>query len=533
MNKHLASQLQHLPTEPGIYKYFNADNEIIYVGKAVNLKNRVKSYFFQKDIAPRTKVLVSQIDRLEYIVVQSEMDALILEANLIKEYRPRFNIILKDDKSHLYIKITLYADWPRISTCRATDIHLDPKATYFGPFPSGRIVKDTLRSLRKVFPNLAHNQPPVSGRRRPPQSYFYYNLPLTSQSQQPNQKEYRRQIFQLVHFLEGKRQAVVAELEKNMHQAAKQLNFEQAAEIKRQLEGMTYVTQRTISPESYLTNPELMADKRAQGLRELSGILSTYWSRLKLGGERAKGEVAQGGTMSDTPPFSLTPYPLQRIECFDISNISGQYAVGSMVVFVAGEASKPDYRKFRIQRQQAPNDVAMMTEVLSRRFKRLQDSQTIDSHAKKVDESFSAMPNLIMVDGGKGQLAAAQQVLNKAGLAIPVVGMTKREEELVVPISNQQLQAVGDQPNIATHQLKSTTKSLKSTKPKRSAAHGAIAKSTAETQTQVSTETNFVTIRLARGSEALFMVQRLRDEAHRFAITYHRKLRAKGFIQRS
>ena len=162
MTNQLNHQLQQLPTDPGIYKYFNADNEIIYVGKAVNLKNRVKSYFSDKDIAPRTKILVSQIDHLEFIVVQSEMDALILEANLIKEYRPRFNVILKDDKSHLYIKITLYEDWPRISTCRATDIYLDPKATYFGPFPSGRIVKDTLRSLRRVF-SLFGSQPAHDG----------------------------------------------------------------------------------------------------------------------------------------------------------------------------------------------------------------------------------------------------------------------------------------------------------------------------------------------------------------------------------
>src|SRR5690606_7019578 len=145
MNANLESQLKELPIDPGIYKYFNSDNEIIYVGKAVNLKNRVKSYFVGKGISPKTKALVDEIHHLEYIVVRSEMDALILEANLIKQFQPRYNIILKDDKSHLYIKITLYEQLPRVSTCRATDINMDPKATYFGPFPSSGTVKSTLR----------------------------------------------------------------------------------------------------------------------------------------------------------------------------------------------------------------------------------------------------------------------------------------------------------------------------------------------------------------------------------------------------
>lgn len=515
MTNQLKRQLQDLPTDPGIYKYFNADNEIIYVGKAVNLKNRVKSYFSDKDIAPRTKVLVSQIDHLEFIIVQSEMDALILEANLIKEYRPRFNVILKDDKTHLYIKITLYEDWPRISTCRATDIHLDPKATYFGPFPSGRIVKDTLRSLRRVFPYLAHNQPAVTGRRRPPQSYFYYNLSLTTPLAEPDQKEYRRQIFQLVYFLEGKRQTVVSELEKNMHQAAKQLDFERAASLKRQLEGMAYVTQKTISPESYVSNPELIADKRLQGLRELAGVLGDYWPKLGVSSIPNPEEPS-------LDPDEVTT--LRRVECFDISNISGQFAVGSMVVFVDGDASKRDYRKFRIKREQAPNDVAMMAEVISRRFRRLKKVGPTD---KSTDRSFTAIPDLIMVDGGKGQLAATYQVLQELSLDIPVVGMTKREEELLLPAPSNGLHGSVGKAVELEDDLKPEARNLK---PKRSSAHGAIARTVDEAQTQVSAGANFITIRLARGSEALFMVQRLRDEAHRFAITYHRKLRAKGFL---
>jgi excinuclease ABC subunit C len=523
MNNVLEEQLKQLPTDPGIYKYFSADNELIYVGKAVNLKNRVKSYFNDANHSPKTRILVSQIARLEFIIVRSEMDALILEANLIKEHRPRFNIILKDDKSHLYIKISLNEDWPRIGTCRATDMHLEPKSTYFGPFPSGRIVKDTLRSLRRIFPYLAHNQPSVQGRRRPPQSYFYYNLPLESPREAVDKKEYRRQIFQFVRFLEGKRQSVVEELEREMKAAAKELRFEQAASIKKQLDGMAYITQRSISPESYISNPEIMEEKRVQGLRELNEVLAVYWPELKGEGGREKDEVQ---VQSD----EAYPHQLGRIECYDISNISGQQAVGSMVVFQGGEPLKSDYRKFKIKREQAPNDVAMMAEVLRRRLKRLQVGQGARVQDQKQDESFSSLPNLIMVDGGKGQLSAAYEVLAEFRLSIPVVGMTKREEELIILGSGGRGQVADIDSLTSDISLKTETTNLKPIKPKRSAAHGAVAKSEEDEQVQVTSEAHFTTIRLARGSEALFLIQRIRDEAHRFAITYHRKLRAKNFL---
>ena len=262
-----------------------------------------------------------------------------------------------------------------------------------------------------------------------------------------------------------------------------------------------------------MSNPELMLEKREQGLRELAGVLSSYWPQLLGAGSGEMGEI-------------------RRIECFDISNISGQFAVGSMVVFIDGEASKRDYRKFRIRREQAPNDVAMMAEVLRRRLKRLQDDKTPGKQAARVDkkdESFESTPDLIVVDGGKGQLTAAYQVLQELGLDIPVVGMTKREEELLLPVSGSDLHgSVGETVELEDN-LKPEARNLK---PKRSSAHGAIARTVKEAQTQISTEAHFITIRLARGSEALFMVQRLRDEAHRFAITYHRKLRAKGFLDK-
>jgi excinuclease ABC subunit C len=447
------------------------------------------------------------------------MDALILEANLIKEHRPRFNVILKDDKSHLYIKITLYENWPRISTCRATDIYLDPKATYFGPFPSGRTVKETLRSLRRVFPYLAHNQPAVAGRRRPPQSYFYYNLPLQSSYHEPDLKEYRRQVFQLIYFLEGKRQTVTNELEKLMNQASKDLDFEQAGNIKRQLDGMSYITQKTISPDSYISNPELLIEKRLQGLRELSHVLSGYWKRF---------------SQSNNDEATLDSHPLiSRIECFDISNISGQYAVGSMVVCVNGEMSKSDYRKFRVKREQAPNDVAMMAEILRRRFKRLQYKEHNAEKDRNSDSSFNATPDLIIVDGGKGQLSMAYTVLAEFGLDIPIVGMTKREEELLIPLLSPQPSSMLMSGKEMLDYTSSNDRPRRTQSPKRSAAHGAIARNEHESLTNISTDSHYISIRLARGSEALFLIQRIRDEAHRFAITYHRNLRAKGFLGKS
>lgn len=511
MNDKLSSQLDNLPTDPGIYKYFDADNELIYVGKAVNLRNRVKSYFNGNDHSPKTKVLVSKIDRLETIVVRSEVDALILETNLIKQYRPRYNIILKDDKSHLYIKITLYEDLPRVATCRQTDLKFDTKANYYGPFPSGGTVKQTLRYLRRVFPYIARHQPPVVGKRRPPQSYFYFNLPLGPVDEVIDKKQYRQQIFQLVHFLEGQRLQVADEITKAMKKAAKELKFEQAAALKQQLDGLTYISQQTIRPESYVSNPELVVDKRNLGLRQLAESLTDYFPHLST------------TTFDDVSEENL---PLQRIECYDISNTSGEQAVGSMIVFDFGQPKKSDYRKFRIKRDNVPNDVAMLQEVLRRRFKRLEKDQASD------DSSFAALPSLIVIDGGKGQLSAAAGVLSELRLDIPVVGMTKREEELILMPDGRS--RIDDRSELASSisfdDDQSTATNDRSPKPNRSGAHAAFARTDEEAVLQTKAEANFTTIRLPRGSEGLFLIQRLRDEAHRFAITYHRKLRGKDFI---
>ena len=337
MTAELQAQLGNLPTDPGIYKYFDADGELIYVGKAVNLHNRVRSYFQDKNLSPKTQVLVAQIVRLEIITVQSEVDALILEANLIKEHKPRYNIILKDDKSHLYIRITLHEDYPKVSTCRQTDMRLDPKASYFGPYPSGLTVKKTLRSLRRVFPYASCKRLLIEGKATPERPCLYANLHLCPAPCTGLQakKDYRLNIFRLVRFLEGKRQSVIEELEKDMLAAAKRLEFERAQIIKRQLGGIAYMVQQTIGPDAYISNPELMAEKRETGLVELASVLADYFPQMLLD--------------SADNPEPRTENPLHRVECFDISNISGEQAVGSMVVFEDGEAKKSDYRKFKIK----------------------------------------------------------------------------------------------------------------------------------------------------------------------------------------
>lgn len=513
LNPTLKQQLQSLPTDPGIYRYYDQAGKLLYVGKAKNLKNRVKSYFVDRQTSPKTKLLVSQINHLEYIIVASEIDALILEANLIRQHKPPFNIVLKDDKSHLYIKITTYQDFPAITTCRQTDMTEDSKALYFGPYLSGRTVRQTLRHLRKVFPYLAHRPPVAPGRRRAGQSFFYYNLDLgqAESADQWDKTEYRKQVFRFVHFLEGKRLQIMEELDKEMRDQAKQLNFEKAAQLKQQYDNLAYLAAQRIAADDYLQNPELMADKRQQGLDELTQALEPYFDSLAVS-RLPSAEQNQENNGSRLTAHGSLFHPLHRVECYDISNTMGQQAVGSMVVFLEGQASKSHYRRFRIKQDNKPNDPAMLKEVLSRRFKRLSKQENT------TDQSFQEQPSLLIIDGGKSQLNAALEVLTELDLNIPVVGMTKREEELLIKT------------NLQSPTTASTDKQPAFGSPNRSGAHAAFPKTEADATTKVSTDGPYTTIRLARGSEALFLIQRLRDEAHRFAIQYHKQVRAKAFL---
>jgi excinuclease ABC subunit C len=455
--------LKSLPHAPGVYLFKNNRQKVIYVGKAIDLRNRVSSYFssgarkgslrsanlrgdFQPNpkLLPRTTLLVRDIKDFDHIRVESELEALILEANLIKKYRPYYNVRLKDDKDYLYIKITR-EDFPTVVLARTRD--LTSAKRYFGPFPNSSAARTTYKLLRRLFPFRTCQ--PNQGR-----ACFYYHLGqcLGVCIGQIDQKTYQVMIRHLIHFLEGKKETVIQGLTWDMNNASRELKYERAAQIKRQIESIHYVTQQTRLIDRYIENPNLVEDLREQALRDLAEAIN------------------------------LSGRHLTRLEAYDNSNIQGQQAVTSMVVFTGGEPDPSQYRKFRIKTVGGIDDYAYFREVLRRRFKRLKVSpnQKFNLRDRKFmdvnsDESFEAVPDLLVIDGGRGQVAAAQGVLLEMNLPLPIIGLAKRLEEVYLPGQAKPL-------------------------------------------------------RLAKGSEALKLLQHIRDEAHRFALAYHRKLRNRALL---
>lgn len=394
----------------GVYIFKNIQGKILYVGKAINLYHRVSSYFNSK-VFGKTAVMVSAIASLQTIIVESELEALILEANLIKKYLPPFNIRLTDDKDYLYIGITK-EDFPKVVTIRKQDLKSLKK--FFGPFPSGRTVRETLKTLRRVFPWC-------SGGRK---ACFYYHLGLCPGACVGliSKKEYNRIIQGFSKFLDGKKAELVSELTFEMRQLSQSQKFEEAAKVKKILEGIAYLTQ-TNRAQIYLENPNFLEEETKTALLELQ-------RDLKL----------------SRPP--------ERIEGYDISNIGGKQAVGSMVVLTDGEIDKSQYRKFKMRVSGKPNDVGMHREMMKRRSNHLEWPK----------------PNLIIIDGGRGQVRGTASVLvGSIYRDIPIFGLAKRAEWLYPPIGE--------------------------------------------------------IIKLPKRSLSLRLLQKLRDESHRFAITYHRKLR--------
>lgn len=398
-----------VPHRSGVYIFKDKKGKILYIGKAIDLYHRVSSYFSGKQL-PKTAIMVEEIAVLDTIIVESELEALILEANLIKKFRPQFNIRLMDDKDYLYIGLTK-EDFPKVITLRKQDLKKVKK--FFGPFPSGKTVKNTLKMLRKVFPWC-------SGKTFS-RVCFYYHIGLC-----PgvcvgliSQEEYNKIIRRFSKFLDGKKEELVEELMEEMEKASNEQRFEDAGKLKKVVEGIAYLTQTNRS-HLYLENPNFLEDERQLALEQLQKDLN------------------------------LSKLP-QRIEGYDISNISGKEAVGSMVVLTNGEVDKSQYRKFKIRISGKPNDVGMMREMVKRRL----------NHPEW------PTPDLIIVDGGRGQARAVQ-------LTIPVFGLAKRMEWLYPP-------------------------------------HGDV-------------------IRLPRKSLSLKLLQKIRDEAHRFAIIYYRKLHQKSVI---
>jgi len=558
-SEHIQGILKTLPEKPGVYIMKNAAGEIIYVGKAIILKNRVRSYFQERgDQSLKTRKLVSQIADLEWIVVGSELEALILEMNLIKKHRPRFNIRLKDDKRYPYIKVHINDPYPKVTITR---LMMKDGAQYFGPYTSVWAVHQTLDVLRRIFPYLTCDREITGKDARP---CLYYDIKLCSGPciGAIDQAGYRQLISDLCAFLDGHTDPIVNRLRAEMEAASEDMLFEKAAAIRDQITAIDRVVEKQKVITSDQRDSDVLAIARADGEACLqiffirngkllgreyfvlegteetpdSEVISEFmkqfyseaasipeqvllpneieeaniikaWLNSRRGGNKVELTVPKTGTPQELVQMATEnavetlqslksqweadknkqtqalgelqdalklSNPLNRIECYDISNTQGAASVGSMVVFEQGTPAKNLYRHFNIKTVSGPDDFASMEEVLTRRFKRWQAAQEQHKVGEKIDPSFSVLPDLLMVDGGKGQLGRAVGVLAQFGLSevVPVVGLAKQQEELFRPEVEGSLM-------------------------------------------------------LPRHSQGLYLIQRIRDEAHRFAITAHRKARGK------
>lgn len=416
VNEKLTQKLKELPKEPGVYFHKDAHGKIIYIGKAAALKNRVGSYFQQsRHRDHKTVLLVREIADLDWITVDSEVEALFLESEFIKRYRPKYNVDLKDDKHFIYIKIPMHDEWPVVSFVRRP---IDDKSSYFGPFTSSDAVRKAMRQLRKVFPYVTHSLDPM-----PKRGCLQYHLGLCPgpECQAITPAEYKRNLRRLMMYFHGKKTKLIEQLEKEMQRSAKKHDFETAAERRNQLRNL-----QALSKQMIFSDREAFDLAKDQSLVGLADILE----------------------LKELP---------RRIECFDISHFQGTDNVASMVVFSDGVPNKEEYRRFKM-RLAGNDDFAHMREVMRRRF----SGKNLEQWPK---------PGLLVIDGGKGQLSAAMGVLSELGIDLPAIGLAKREEEIILPTGE--------------------------------------------------------TVRLPLSSHVLQLLQRIRDEAHRFAVTYHSLLRGK------
>ncbi len=482
MTDPLRAKLKTLPAEPGVYFHRDADKKIIYIGKASVLKNRVMSYFQNKHRDPKTLLLVADIADTEWITVGSEVEALFLESEFIKRYKPKYNIDLKDDKNFIYIKISA-DEFPVVSYVRRP---MDDKAHYYGPFTSADALRRAMRMLRKVFPYVTHATWPKRG-------CLHYHLGLCPGPEEGaiTAADYRKSIKRLELYLRGEQTKLMTALVVDMHRAAKKHQFETAAHLRDQLTDL-----KSFSKQMIFGDKEAFDLSRDQALVGLS-------QRLGL------------------------PSEPRRIEAFDISHLGGVDNVASMVVFTDGVPNRDDYRRFKM-RLTGNNDYAHMTEVITRRFG--------PSHASEWPK-----PDLLLIDGGQPQLAAALSVLDAMGLNIPAIGLAKREEEIIRRTTRGERASVQQQEGRREQDPRrredaGSVEDPKLAKGERSAEQAAdpapakaeIAPTKEEyTFTRTVGEDTYESILLPHTSHILQLLQRVRDEAHRFAITYQTILRAK------
>lgn len=422
------SLYQSLPSNPGVYLFKNDKGKIIYVGKAKDLKKRVSSYFTNKYLDNKTVKLVEQIATIDHILVNSEIEAFLLEAALIKKYDPFYNIKLSDDKFYPFVKIT-HDEIPSIYITRKV---IKDNAEYYGPYTSATDLKAVLKLIRHIFPYQS-----VKNHAKRKCLYYHLHLCPCIPVFPENLIQYKKNIKKIEHFLEGKKDVVIRDLRKEQQACIKSEEFEKAADIQKKIEQIEFITSDVYDPFQYTQRPNL------------------YYERIEKEVESLRTILNQNG-------FSIEK--LDRIECYDISNFQGKLATGSMVVFIKGEAYKKDYRRFRIKTKHTPDDFLMHREVMARR---LRNSQW-------------TYPDLFVIDGGKGQVSSVMSVMKQYGLDIPVIGLAKREEIIVIPY-----------PTYNNHY-------------------------------------DFLEVNLPNETPGINLLRRLRDEAHRFAITYHRLLRKKN-----
>lgn len=562
----IQEELKRLPLKPGVYLMKDKNETIIYVGKAGKLKNRVRQYFQSStNHTPKIRRMVEQITSFEYIVTGSELEALILECNLIKTHRPKYNTMLKDDKNYPYIKVTTNEDYPRIIYTR---VMKKDKAKYFGPYTSGYDAKETMELIRKIWQirTCNRNLPKDIGKERPCLNYHINQCGAPCQGK-VSKEEYRGNINEVISFLGGKYQPVIDMLEDKMNKASEELEFEKAAEIRDQINSIKGIAEKQIITNTAMEDQDIIgfAKEKEEALiqvffirngkmigREhfrldnvseltdediMTAFIKQFYSGtpyipkeliLQVGiedteiieewlsnkrnqkvyikvpkkGEKSKlielatknaaitlaqfgeqlkqKEKRTKGAMEELVKVIGLSGDVVRVEAYDISNTHGFESVGSMIVFENGIPKRSDYRKFRIKWVKGPNDYASMEEVLTRRFNRAIEEQK-EILIKGLDSTygkFTKLPDLILMDGGKGQVNIALKVLNEIGLEIPVCGMVKDD--------------------------KHNTRGL---------------------------YYNNKEIHINQNSEAFKLITRIQDEAHRFAVEYHRKLRSKKQIQ--
>ena len=560
-NEEFEARLAAVPRSPGVYVMRDGRGKVLYVGKSVSLRNRLRSYFGNPSkLHGKTRELVRRIRDFEYIVVESEREALLLENSLIKEHMPRYNAHLKDDKTYPYIKVDLTDDFPRIYFTRR---HHDDGARYFGPYASARSVRRTLDLLKKLFPYRTCTKQ-ISGNEERPCLEYYIKRCVAPCTGLADRGEYGAVVQQVISFLEGDTDAVVRQLQADMTTAADDLEFERAAALRDRLNAMkiVYEDQKVIGvgredfdvvavaqgqndcmvdvffvrqgnmvgrdhyimggtwddsdghviakfiEQFYLmSNPHLPRRILTHSEVEDADILTELLSEKRgtqfeiavpqRGPKRKLVEMAQQNAEQGLRQLKIKwqsnsdlmtnavdelqdalslPTRPERIECYDVSHIQGTSTVASMSVFINGSPDTSQYRKFRIKTVAGNDDFASMREVLTRRFKRLvgegqPDARLEAEEGPRRDDSFGSTPDLVLIDGGKGQLSVAlETMLHLGALDIPIASIAKKEEELFTPDSSE-------------------------------------------------------AIRLDRSSPALFLLQQARDEAHRFAVTYHRKAR--------